>query len=131
MADRKKDRSEPLIEWIVGVLGAAAFLGMVGVLTWNGLRNDDAPPDVALTVERIVDGDGGYVVEFSALNRGDVTAAGLLVAAELRTAEGLAERHEVTLDYLPPNSERVGGFIFEHDPNEGELRLAAESYVDP
>ncbi len=130
MTDRK-DSSEPWIEWVVGVLGAAAFLGMIATLTWNGLRDESAPPDVTLTVERIVDGDGGYVVEFSALNRGDVTAAGLLVAAELRRAEGVAERHEVTLDYLPPNSKRIGGFIFERDPSEGELRLAAESYVDP
>lgn len=127
---RRKPRPAPLVEWIVGAAGAAAFLGIIGVLIWSGLRNDRAPPDVSVRVERVVAGENGYVVEFSAVNAGDMTAAGLVVVGELR-AEGVVERREAMIDYLPAHSRRGGGFIFESDPAQGELRLFAESYADP
>jgi uncharacterized protein (TIGR02588 family) len=127
---RSSSHPAPLAEWAVGVAGAAAFLGMIAVLAWNGLRDEGAPPDVRIALERVVAGENGHVVEFVALNRGDRTAAGLLVVGEL-SAEGVLERRETTIDYLPPHSRRSGGFIFESDPTQGDLRLFAESYADP
>jgi uncharacterized protein (TIGR02588 family) len=130
VAERKRRPDPPLLEWLVGGLGAVIFFGMLAVLIATGLGSADAPPSVQVNVERVAAVEGGYVLEFSARNESDVTAADIAVVAELRTGEDV-QRREARFDYLPPRSERHGGFFFESDPRAGALTLRAEGYNEP
>jgi uncharacterized protein (TIGR02588 family) len=119
-----------LIEWLVGGLGAIIFVGMLAVLIATGVNGADGPPSVRVTVERVQQIGGGYVVEFVARNAGEGTAAGVDIVGEL-TAGASVEERRAHFDYLPPHSARRGGVFFEGDPRQGELTLRAEGYNDP
>jgi len=125
MAKAKAIDQTPLLEWLVGGLGALIFCALIGVLVWNSGDGAQAPPDVRVDVERIQRTRAGYVLEFAAGNAGDVTAAQVEIVARLASGEERRAR----LDYLPPHSTRRGGFFFESDPRGAEIR--AEGYADP
>lgn len=126
MSKRRVTKGDtPLLEWIVGALGAVIFAAILAVLISNGLGGD-APPSVVARVERIVPVEGGYAVEISARNAGDTTAADVEIKAESGS-----ETRTARFDYLPPHSERRGGVFFEHDPRGGELQLRAEGWQAP
>jgi len=130
VGDRKRDPGTPLIEWIVGGLGALIFLGMVLALIASGLAGEESPPSIRIHVERVTPALGGYVMEFSARNESDATAADVSVIAELDSG-GEMQTREARFDYLPPRSERRGGFFFDSDPRAGALELRAEGYNKP
>jgi uncharacterized protein (TIGR02588 family) len=124
-------RPIPLLEWVVAAVGALLVAGAVAYLAGQAIWRDETPPDVRLTVERVVPLQEGYVVEFRATNRGAQTAAQLVVEGVLAGPDGRAETAEATFDYLPPTSYRQGGLFFTEDPRRGELRLRARGYASP
>jgi uncharacterized protein (TIGR02588 family) len=130
VAERKDKAATPLLEWLVGGLGAVIFFGMLAVLIASGLSAGEDPPAIRVQVERVSAAEAGYVLEFSARNESDITAADIAVIAELRSGDYVEER-EAHFDYLPPRSERRGGFFFETDPRAGALELRAEGYNEP
>lgn len=125
-------RSVPWLERAAGLIGVLLTLAMLGLLVRHAIRDDDAPPAVTVTAERIVAlPGGGYVVEFTARNRArTATAAQLMVEGKLRTAASL-ETAEATLDYVPARSEKRGGLYFINDPRSGRLDLRALGYSEP
>ena len=128
-----RPREVPLLEWIVGALGAALVLGTVGFLVYQAvLGQGTSPPDVRLVAEEVVGLRNGYLVRFRAINEGRSTASQLTLEGEL-TGEGggAVETSETTLDYLPGRSEREGGLFFTQDPRAFELRLRPKGYVKP
>jgi uncharacterized protein (TIGR02588 family) len=124
-------KDKPWLEWAVGAVGALLFIAILGVLLTNALRDTGAAPSISTRVESIEPVDTGYVVKFIAMNDGELTAAQVRLEAELVTPTGERETRELTFDYLPPHSERRGGFIFQNDPRAGALRIEADGYVDP
>lgn len=58
---------------------------------------------------------------FEARNRGDITAAQMRIVATLAIKDSEPEEHEATIDFLPPQSMRRGGFFFQHNPRNGGL----------
>jgi uncharacterized protein (TIGR02588 family) len=130
VAERKRRPQAPLLEWTVGGLGAIIFFGMLTLLIATDMTSRDLPPSISVEVERVTAVDGGYVLEFTARNESDVTAADIAIVGELRAGEDTQHR-EARFDYLPPRSERQGGFFFESDPRAGALALRAEGYNEP
>lgn len=130
MAERKRKQDAPPLEWAVGGLGAIIFFGMLTMLIGTGMTSQDLPPSINVEVERVAAVEDGYVLEFKARNQSDATAADIAVVAELRAGDETQHR-EARFDYLPPRSERQGGFFFESDPREGALELRAEGYNEP
>jgi uncharacterized protein (TIGR02588 family) len=126
-----REQATPLLEWIVGGLGAVLVVGAIAFLVWHSLARDRTPPDIRLVAERVVDLSNGYLVQFRAFNEGRSTAAGVTIEGELTAPDGAVETSEVVLDYLPPRSDREGGLLFESDPRAGELRLRATGHAKP
>lgn len=128
----RPSRSVPWLEPAAGLIGVLLTLSMLGLLVRHAIRDDEAPPIVTVTAERIVAlPGGGYVVEFTARNRArTATAAQLRIEGELRTATG-PETAEATLDYVPARSEKRGGLYFVNDPRAGPLQLRAIGYSEP
>lgn len=131
----KGDRREPgtsTIEWIVAGVGCLLLLAVIAYLLTDALsgRNGGTTSIVVETV-RIEAGAGGYVVEFSASNRGGKSVAGVEITGELRQDGEVVEERSVTLDYVPQHSERIGALIFRNDPQAHELRIFATGYITP
>ena len=129
MARAKSDT--PVLEWIVGAIGAGAFLVLVGAAIWSAATSTNAPPAIAIRIERIIETPRGYAVEIEATNEGDITAAGLTFKATLTRNGAIVEEHALEFDYLARHSARRGGFLFEDDPRLGELKVSADGYTDP
>jgi uncharacterized protein (TIGR02588 family) len=121
----------PLLERIVGGLGAVLVGGAVAFLLYHSLNRDQTPPDVRVATQRVLELPNGYLVQFRASNQGSSAAAQLTIEGELTGADGQTETSEATLDYLPPRSEREGGLIFARDPRAGQLALRAKAYAKP
>jgi uncharacterized protein (TIGR02588 family) len=130
-SDRPPRHALPLLEWVVGGVGAALVGGAVAFLVYHSLTRDRTPPDVRVVAERVLELQDGYLVQFRATNRGGSTAAELTIEGELTGPDGDTETSEATLDYLPPRSDREGGLMFSGDPRPGQLSLRARGYAKP
>jgi uncharacterized protein (TIGR02588 family) len=128
---RASEQRTPLLESVVGWLGAALVGGAITFLAHHSLTRDQTPPDVRVAVQRVLGLPTGYLVQFRAFNHGGSAAAELTIEGELAGPDGDTEVSEVVLDYLPPRSGREGGLVFSRDPRAGQLSLRAKGYVEP
>ena len=128
---RPPRHAAPLLEWIVGGLGAVLVGGAIAFLVYHSLTRDRTPPDVRVVAERVLDLQNGYLVQFRASNQGGSAAAQLTIEGELAGPDGETELSEAVLDYLPPRSDREGGLVFSRDPRAGQLSLRAKGYARP
>lgn len=128
---RKQHEPTPLLEWVLGGLGAVLFIGAVSFLFYEGLQGQDAPGGLKLRVDEVARVQGGYVVEFSAYNGGTRTLMDLHVTAHLLEGEAEIETAEAALDYLPGRSSQHGGFYLRRNPDDYRLELRAGGYQEP
>jgi uncharacterized protein (TIGR02588 family) len=130
-SERTSRQATPLLEWIVGALGAVLVGGAIAFLVYHALTRDRTPPDVRVVAQRVLDLQNGYLVQFRAFNQGGSAAAQLTIEGELAGPDGSTEVSEAVLDYLPPRSDREGGLVFSRDPRAGQLSLRAKGYARP
>ena len=128
---RQPRQAVPLLEWMVAALGVVLVGGAIVFLVYHSATRGQTPPDVRVAAERVLELDHGYVVQFRVLNDGGSAAAQVTIEGELVGPDGVTERGEAVLDYLPPRSDREGGLLFTSDPRQGELRLRATGYAKP
>jgi uncharacterized protein (TIGR02588 family) len=121
----------PLSEWICGLIGLLLVCATVGFMVSKAVTDSAAPPEIEVRAKAIVPLQNGYLVQLVAVNRGGETAAEVSVQGELRDGPKTLETREVTVEYIPANSERVAGLFFEHDPRTLKLVLSAHGYVRP
>jgi uncharacterized protein (TIGR02588 family) len=119
------------LERCVATLGALLVVGMLGFLGRELLAGRDAPAGVRVTVRRVQQVEGGWLVHFEAKNLGTATLADLAVLGQLQLGPGEVEAREVHLDYLPGRSSREGGLYFTQDPQQHALTLVPGSYQRP
>lgn len=118
-------------EWVAALIGAALVVGIVGFLVMEALRERSTPPQIEIEVVEISKSDAGHLVQILVLNRGEATAAQLVVEGQLRRGEETVESATITLTFAPAGSSRSAGLIFENDPAEYELSLRAQGYEAP
>lgn len=128
---RKPQDATPLLEWILGALGAVLFIVGIGYLTLEGLRGNDRPAEVVFTVDEILPAGEGFLVRYTAHNRGTQTLAELHVKAEIIAGGTVMDESQSTLDFLPGHSSRVGGFYLREDPNRYRMEIRAQGYQEP
>ncbi|HWT30674.1 MAG TPA: TIGR02588 family protein [Propylenella sp.] len=119
------------LEAIAASIGAILALATLGIIVWDGIRDEGRPALVTLTAGAVTEHESGYVVEVVARNSGDATAAALLVEGSLRQGDQVIETSETTFDYVPSRSQREGGLAFAADPRSHTLTLQAKGYIEP
>lgn len=135
--DEDQDEDVPLekgtsaIEWLAAACGAVVFAAMIGYMTYAGIKEVEGSPEIELVTTDAVRKGEQYLLGFTATNVGQATATSLTVRATLADGEKEVESQEATIDYLPTQSSRSGGFFFSRDPAGLKLTLAATSYLDP
>lgn len=121
----------PVLEWIAASVGFGLTLLIVGAIAWEAFADDDTPPSMQVTLERVSPVSGGYVAEIALTNQGGEPAAQVAVEGVLPLPDGAREVAEVVFDYVPDHSTRKGGLFFRADPRHQELELRAKGYVEP
>jgi uncharacterized protein (TIGR02588 family) len=120
-----------LLEWIVACAGAVFLASVIGYLVFHGLSKQEGPPDIDFETGQIDRTGGGYVVQFTARNRGYSTASAVEISGRLMQGDTVVEESRATLDHLPEQSARQGGLFFGRDPADFDLRVRAEGYASP
>jgi uncharacterized protein (TIGR02588 family) len=117
-------------EWTIFAAAALLILGVAGVLIADWLSESPEPAAFAVVVERIDEIDGLHHVEASVRNTGGQAVAEATVSATLEIDADVTELDEVVA-FLSPDEETSVTFIFEDDPDDGELRVRVSSYREP
>jgi uncharacterized protein (TIGR02588 family) len=129
--DREAPETTSPLEWLVAGIGALLVIFAVGYMVHFALTRPEGPPAVELEVTGVARTGAGYLVSFKATNTGHSTGAGIVVTGALSSEGETVEESEMTLDYLPQDSERQGGLFFTEDPAGHELVLRAQGYGEP
>ncbi|MEX0808968.1 MAG: hypothetical protein WD044_09580 [Dongiaceae bacterium] len=127
----RSESHTPLVEWIVAAVGGAILICLVVYLVWCGISRSSIPPQITVSVTEIHETAGSYVVAFTARNAGNLTAASVSIVGEVVRDGEIVATARAVLDFVPESSERKGGLLFAIDPDDGELVLRAESYIEP
>ncbi|HET9241108.1 MAG TPA: TIGR02588 family protein [Oligoflexus sp.] len=121
----------PVLEWAFSTVGVIIVVGILAFNIVQALNDRETPPDIQLKAEEPIRTTQGYLLPIEAVNVGGESAAALMIAGQLRSAEGEVESSEVTFDYVAPHSSKKGGLFFEHDPKVYQLKLRVLGYQEP
>ncbi|NHT74230.1 TIGR02588 family protein [Rhizobiaceae bacterium CRRU44] len=130
---RKVVRRHPhWIEWTTGLLSTALVATMTGMILYHGLTAKDAIPELSVTITTQRPTVQGFEVSFIVSNAGKKTAAGVPVTGRLLDGEKQeVETREVTIDYVPAQSQVEGALMFSANPGTYRLDIHASGYSEP
>ena len=127
---KSKREARTPAEWVtfaVSMLILAFVLGAIAVQ----IPGSDEPPAPSARV----DGEprqvrGRWFVPVEVVNDGDLTAENVQVTAELLIGDETFEADQ-TLDFLAGGETQHLEFVFDDDPESGELTVEVAGYRDP
>jgi uncharacterized protein (TIGR02588 family) len=121
-----------LAEWITLVIAAAILLVLVGLIFYDWQVSQNRPPAFQIEVtETARVAEGRYYVPFVIKNTGGRVARTVQVTAELHMEGEADETGEQQIDFLAGNERKRGSFVFNHDPQTGELVIRVASFGLP
>ncbi|HVM08220.1 MAG TPA: hypothetical protein VM345_07160 [Acidimicrobiales bacterium] len=136
MSDRDEGLGEPrskptAAEWTIGFIAAAVIAAVAAVLVvdWSAGRAGD-PPMFETTVKSVEKIGQLHHVEVEVRNIGDEAGAEVRVDAELELDTDTVEIDQ-TIAFLAPDEDTTVTFIFEDDPDDGDLSVEVSSYREP
>ncbi len=121
----------PFLEWVVAVIGFLLVTGAIGFLFYTGMKEEKLPPLIILKIDSIQVSGTNYLVTIKAINQGSETVKELMIEGKLKTKSSEIESSNLTFDYLPSQSERLGGLFFTSDPHNFTIQLRALGYEQP
>lgn len=127
----QKQEKPSLSQRLMSFAGFLVVAAMAGYLFYNAVWGEKTPPDILVSVESIEQNGEDFLVIFRARNDGGEAAANVKVEALLRMGIMDTESATTTLNYIPANSARKGGFFFRKDPRRGRLVLTVTAYQKP
>lgn len=132
-APRHRERGNGISpwEWLAAAVGAVLVFGTIAIMLHEAFTVSQRPVAVEITVDTIVSVPTGYLVRFTAHNRGDFTAAALQVEGELLRDTVVVGSARTTIDYLPQRGSRSAAVVFGLDPRQHTLRLRPVGHSDP
>ena len=91
------------------MIGLAVILAVIGILS-RAVVVETRPPDLIVQAESVRRGAGGWVLDVTVVNRGDLTAADV----EVEGVNG-DETANATLDYVPGHGHKAAALVFTGD----------------
>ncbi len=132
-SDPKDDREDrPTLEWVVGIISAAAVAGILGFLGREAIVGETQPPNLVATIDRVDEVEQGTLIVVSLSNNGDQAAAEVTLEARFAGAGTEPAQKEIRFDYVAAHGVRQGAFIIEGPaPRPADVRLTVHGYVQP
>ena len=125
-------QARSLAEWITLTICTLVLATIVGLVLYDWQLSKNIPPAFQVEITeatRIT--EGHYYVPFTLKNTGGRIARTVQVIAELHLADGSEETGEQQFDFLSGNERKRGGFVFEHNPQKGDLIVRVASFGLP
>ncbi|MGQ4272570.1 hypothetical protein [Terrihabitans sp. B22-R8] len=123
---RTTDQGTPWLEYVAGTIGAIFALAVLGIIAWDGLTGDNAPPDLVVEIVGTRPAANGFAADIRIRNLGTQTASDV-------TVEGSAgeDKAEAQFDFVPGSSERKGTLVFPGDMPQADVALRVLGYREP
>lgn len=119
-------------EWVTLALSSLVLATLVGLVLYDWQLTKNLPPAFRIEVnEPARFEEGHYYVPFYLRNTGGHIARTVQVVADLRLTDNTSETGEQQFDFLSGNERKSGGFVFEHNPMEGDLVIRVASFGLP
>lgn len=121
-----------LAEWLTLAISSLVLLIIVALVLYDWQLSKNLPPAFQVEVSetsRLIEKQ--YYVPFTLKNTGGRIARTVQVIAELTLPDGSDESGEQQFDFLSGNEQKQGGFVFDHDPQTGELVVRVASFGLP
>ncbi|RUT08974.1 TIGR02588 family protein [Dulcicalothrix desertica PCC 7102] len=121
-----------IAEWITFGAATCILSGIVGLVIYTGLTDKQQVPILSVQTKEVIrQTNGKYQVPFEITNDGDKTAESVQILAELKVNNEVEQTGEQQIDFLSSKEKEEGAFIFDTDPNKGELKIRVASYKLP
>lgn len=132
MARARKAKRSPVLEWISAGIGLVITLTLLGLLTFEAVRQRDGVPPL-LDAEPVALTRAGdrYFVEIEVRNSSHLTGAAVQVEGTIKRGGEEVETSTTTVSYVPGESKRRAGLIFSHDPRDYQFELRVTGYQRP
>lgn len=132
MASASLKHANPILEWLVSLLGLVVVLGALGLLVHEAMAPATPPdPTLRVRVREVSRATDGWRVEVEAENHGRGSATALEVAATLTPPRGPPETATATLDHLAGDGTADLTLMFRSDPRQGQLELTVGGWSEP
>ena len=120
-----------IAEWLTLMISTIILIALVGVVIYDWQTNQDRPPlfQIEFAVAQAI--DHHYYVPFVIKNTGGQVARTVQVSAELSLGNGSDETGVQEIDFLSANEQKRGSFVFDHNPNQGNLTVRVTSFKLP
>jgi uncharacterized protein (TIGR02588 family) len=119
---------KPLAETIIGLISAGAVGLLMIYLVFQVMSGDDSPPDLVASVQSAEPLDGRTLIGVTVTNRGERTAAGVTVRAQLSGDDG----RDISFDYVAAGSSQRGAFLFDRpDVTADDVSLTIYGFAEP
>lgn len=131
-SEAKTSGTRSLAEWLTLAVSSLVLLVIVCLVLYDWQLSKNLPPAFQVEVSatgRLI--EERYYVPFTLRNTGGQIARTVQVTAELTLPDGNDETGEQQFDFLSGNEQKQGGFVFDHDPQTGELVVRVASFGLP
>lgn len=118
-------------EWVAAVLGAAVMAFAIGYMVWYGLTRSEGPPILVVEQKEIQKVGEDYLLQIIVRNEGHSSAAEVPIEGSLLEGDNVIETSDVTIDFVPENSERAVYLQFTRDPKRFTLKVRARGAAQP
>lgn len=128
----KQQQARSLAEWVTLFISTLLLLTIVALVLYDWQLSKNLPPAFQVEITEATRlTEGRYYVPFTLKNTGGRIARTVQVVAELHTADGIDETGEQEFDFLSGSERKKGGFVFEHNPQSGDLIVRVASFGLP
>lgn len=103
---------------------------IVALICYTWVTGDTNPPILSISTAKTREVNQQYYVPFTITNSGGKTATSVEITAELVTPE-TTQIGRQEIDFLSRQETQSGEFIFNQDPQAGELKVRVASYQEP
>ncbi|MGI8933388.1 TIGR02588 family protein [Leptolyngbya sp. BC1307] len=131
--DSKAARSaRSLAEWVTLSLSALVLTAIISLVLYDWQISRSLPPAFQVEMAKTTRlTEGHYYVPFTLHNTGGRIARTVQVVAKLHLPDNSDETGEQQFDFLSGNERKRGEFVFEHNPQAGELVIRVASFGLP
>lgn len=103
---------------------------IVALICYTWITGDTNPPILSISTEKTREVNQQYYVPFTITNSGGKTATSVEITAELVTSK-TTQFGRQEIDFLSRQETQSGEFIFNQNPEAGELKVRVASYQEP
>ncbi|MEL6938771.1 MAG: TIGR02588 family protein [Cyanobacteria bacterium J06598_1] len=129
---QRPSRKRTLAEWVTLTLSTLVLLVIVALVLYDWQLSKNIPPAFQVEITEATRlTEGRYYVPFTLKNTGGRIARTVQVIAELHLPDNNDETGEQEFDFLSGNERKKGGFVFEHNPQSGDLVVRVASFGLP